>query len=445
MSRGGRTYYFNVLLATTTASFITPFTSSSIALALPTLSDEFNVSLAEVNWVANVFLIALSSSVLVFGRLSDWLGRGRVFLVGIVLFTITSLTTILVGNYPAFLAFRFLQGVSSAMIASTAAAILADSFPRERRGLVMGVNVMAVYIGSTSGPLLGGYLIGHFGWRSLFIVKAAVCLISLILTVMVVSLAGGIASKPNQFRLLTTSTSIVLIVVGAANLNSVVGVLTMLCGALIFVSTLMVEWGNPKILHRSMFCRRFLAANIAALLNYSATFALTILLSNYLQRVRGFQPGDAGLILAAQPTIQALFSPMAGLLADRYEPSAIASVGMFVTAIGVGSLMLIGETTPITNLTLILAVLGMGFTLFASPNTTAIMNIASREAYGSAAAFLATMRFVGQALSTSIITSVMAVEKNLLIATKTSLTIYIALSILGALLSLMARGKRLST
>ncbi|MEM0453741.1 MAG: MFS transporter [Sulfolobales archaeon] len=434
-----KTQYYSALLATTSASFLIPFTASSIALALPTLSEEFNLNLAEVNWVANIFLIALSSLVLIIGRVSDWLGKGKVFLSGVTLFTISSFITFFTYNYADLLVCRFVQGVSASMISSTAIPILVDVFPKEKRGLGIGVNTMAIYVGSSLGPLIGGYIINHFGWRTLFVFKALIATIALIFTLLVIDLRRGIASKPSSVKTILIPFSIALIVYGASSISTLLGLLSISSGMMLFISILVDERKNPKLLHPTILNRRPIAANTSALLNYSATYALTIILSTYLQKIRDLQPADAGLILAIQPITQATLSPIAGYLADRRDPSTTASIGMFIIATSIGGLLLITRESPLVNLLVILAILGVGFALFASSNTTAIMNMSSREAYGSATALLATMRFVGQALSTSIITSIMRLENDLFIAMKSSLMIYIVLSILGALLSLIAR------
>ncbi|MCX8186705.1 MAG: MFS transporter [Sulfolobales archaeon] len=421
------------------ASFLTPFTASSIAIAIPQISMEFKLSLAEVNWFANSFLISLSSLVLVVGRLGDWLGKGRVFHLGVALFGVTSLIIFLINGYVSLLMCRFIQGISASMIVSSSVPILVDTFPKERRGFAIGVNVMAVYIGSSLGPVVGGYIVNQFGWRAIFVLKALTAFIGLIAAVSFIDLKRGTSPKPNIVRSLLTPTSIALIILGTSNIDNLLWVSLIPLGLVILTTTLMLERRSPKLLHSKLLKKRPLMANSSALFNYSATYALTILLSIYLQRIRGLQPSDAGLVLATQPIVQAALSPIAGYLADRYEPSITASIGMFIISAGIGSLLLINTEFSIINLVLILITLGVGFALFASPNTTAIMNMSPKEAYGTATAFLATMRFLGQALSTSIITSIMRIESELMKAIELSLMIYLSLSVVGAILSLLAR------
>ena len=438
MSNQNSSHGLSVLIATAMASFITPFTTSSIAIALPAIAEEFNVSLADVNWVANSFLIALASTVLIAGRAGDWLGKGRVFISGVAMFTAASLIVPMINSYYILLTCRFLQGVAAAMISGTAVAVLTETLPERRRGMGIGINTTSVYLGLSLGPLVGGYMTSYLGWRSLFILKAAVGLLSLIVAAVSVDLRKGLTPKPSFFRSILTVLSIIMIIYGTSNIKAQYGMLTAAAGGILFVLTLVIESKSSKLLHPKIFRGRFLAANIAALLNYSATYALTILLSAYLQKVRGLTPSEAGLVLTTQSAFQAMLSPVSGSLADRHDPSTLASLGMLTISAGILGLMLVGQK-GIAYLIFMLVVLGVGFAFFASPNTTAIMNMSPREAYGSSTAFLATMRFLGQALSVSIITSVMSLQKDFITAMTISLTTYLVLSILGTFLSFSAR------
>ena len=434
----GRGRFYDVLLATTIASFISPFTTSSITVALPILAEEFSVDLAEVNWVVNVYLIALASTILMFGVIGDWLGRSRIFIAGVAMFAITSSIMVIVHDYLSLLVFRLLQGLAASMISSTAVAILSELLPIERRGMGIGLNTMAVYIGLTLGPLIGGYITNYFGWRTLFILKAFIAFLSLSLAITLPKTSRGVSVKPNFKMSALIVSSIIMIIYGASNINSPYGVIMASLGFIALTSTLLMERRSPKLIHPMILRRKPLSANISALLNYSATYALTILLSSYLQRLRGLNPSEAGLILTTQSIFQAALSPITGLLADKYNPSILASMGMFTITFGIIGLTQINPTTPINQIIYTLIILGVGFAFFSSPNTTAIMNMSPKEAYGSTSALLATMRFLGQAISTSITTSIMNIQGDLMTTIKTSMAIYAILSTLGALLSLTA-------
>jgi len=150
----------------------------------------------------------------------------------------------------------------------------------------------------------------------------------------------------------------------------------------------------------------FAFSNLAALVNYSATFAIGFLLSLYLQYIKGFSPQGAGLVLVAQPVIMALFSPLAGRLSDRMEPRVVASMGMALSAAGLLAFTRLGPASGLAAITANLMLVGLGFALFSSPNTNAVMGAVERMQYGVASATLATMRMVGQMLSMGIATLV---------------------------------------
>ncbi|MCR6669434.1 MAG: MFS transporter, partial [archaeon YNP-WB-040] len=373
-----------------------------------------------------------------FGVIGDWLGRSRIFIAGVAMFAITSSIMVIVHDYLSLLVFRLLQGLAASMISSTAVAILSELLPIERRGMGIGLNTMAVYIGLTLGPLIGGYITNYFGWRTLFILKAFIAFLSLSLAITLPKTSRGVSVKPNFKMSALIVSSIIMIIYGASNINSPYGVIMASLGFIALTSTLLMERRSPKLIHPMILRRKPLSANISALLNYSATYALTILLSSYLQRLRGLNPSEAGLILTTQSIFQAALSPITGLLADKYNPSILASMGMFTITFGIIGLTQINPTTPINQIIYTLIILGVGFAFFSSPNTTAIMNMSPKEAYGSTSALLATMRFLGQAISTSITTSIMNIQGDLMTTIKTSMAIYAILSILGALLSLTA-------
>jgi MFS family permease len=150
-------------------------------------------------------------------------------------------------------------------------------------------------------------------------------------------------------------------------------------------------------------------SNLSALINYSATFAVTFPLSLYLQYTKGFSPEHAGTILVVQPIVMALISPIAGRLSDKIESRIVASVGMAFTAIGLFLLIFLTEATSIGYLALILIVLGIGFGFFSSPNTNAIMGSVEKRFYGVASGMNGTMRLLGQMLSMGIAMMIFAI------------------------------------
>jgi len=142
--------------------------------------------------------------------------------------------------------------------------------------------------------------------------------------------------------------------------------------------------------------RTYAFSNLAALINYSATFAITFLLSLYLQYIKGLEADQAGLILVAQPLVMTLLSPYTGKLSDRIEPRLVATAGMALTFVGVCAFIFLEQDTSIFFIVASLLILGLGLSLFTSPNTNAIMSSVEPRCYGVGSATLGTMRLVGR-------------------------------------------------
>ncbi|MEM3383765.1 MAG: MFS transporter [Nitrososphaerales archaeon] len=402
------------LLVTTLASFLAPFMISSINIALPLIGKEFATDAILLGWVTASYLLATAIFLLPLGRIADIYGRKRIFLYGISIYTISCLLLTVSPNIIALIFFRFLEGIGSAMILGTGVAILTSIFPFSERGKALGINVTAVYLGLSLGPFLGGFLTQNFGWRSIFLVNVPLGSIIIILSFW--KLKGEWAeAKGEKFDFLGSiiyGITLIAIIYGLSLLPATLGawlILFGVLGILVFVKREM-KLRSP-VLNINLFknSRVFAFSSIAALINYSATFAVGFLLSLYLQYIKELTPQSTGLILVSQPVIQAIFSPFAGWLSDRIEPRIVASIGMALTTIGLSLLTFLNEKTTIEFITSGLILLGFGFALFSSPNTNAVMSSVEKKFYGVASAMLGTMRLIGQNLSIGIAMLIFAI------------------------------------
>ena len=402
------------LLSTTLASFLVPFIGASINVALPAMGSEFSLDAISLSWITTSFLLASAAFLVPFGRLADMIGRKRVFLAGVILFSLSSLFLALSPSATWLFVFRVVQGIASAMLFSTAVAILISVYPASERGRVLGINVASVYLGLSLGPFLGGLLTQYWGWRSIFVL--CVVLGVLIVFFVVWKLRGEWTGVQGEsFDLVGSfiyALSLIALMYGFSSLPDLLGA-GLLAGGLIGL-IVFVAWETrvaSPVLDLRLFRhnRVFAFSGLAALINYGATYAVSMLLSLYLQYIKGLSPRDAGLVLVAQPVMQMLFSPLAGRLSDRIEPRLIASTGMGLTAVGLLLFSFIGAGTGIGWIVAILLLMGFGFALFSSPNTNAIMGSVEKEFYGVASATVGTMRSIGQMLSMGIVMVLFAV------------------------------------
>jgi EmrB/QacA subfamily drug resistance transporter len=401
------------LVVITLASFLAPFAASSINIALPSIADELNLDAVTLGWVATAYLLATAVALLPAGRLADIYGRKRLFLLGNIIFGVSSLLIALAPSGAALIAWRIVQGTGAAMLSATTVAILTSIYPASEKGRVLGFNTAAVYTGLSIGPVAGGILTSQFGWRSIFIVN--VLLAGAVVAGALWKLQGEWAEARGEgFDIggaVIYGASLVAIIYGFSQLPGGAGMALVIGGilGLGLFATLEGRVRSP-IINLKVFRNNtvLVFSNIAALINYSATSATGFLMSLYLQQIRGYPAETAGLILIAQPVIMAVFSPLAGRLSDSIEPRLLASAGMTLTAIGLFMFAFLSMTTSMVLVIGVLMLLGLGFALFSSPNTNAVMSAVEKRFYGVASATLGTMRVVGQTLSIGIATLIFA-------------------------------------
>lgn len=444
------------LLAVMSTSFLVPFIGSAINLALPALGQEFQSSALLLSWVVTSYLLSSAAFLLPFGRLADIIGRRKIFLTGLSLFSLFSLFCSLSTSIAMLIVFRILQGIASAMIFSTSMAILTSVYPPQRRGKALGMSVASTYIGLSTGPVLGGWMNHNLGWRSIFYF---IVLLSLAVSIYTALRLKGEwkGAEGENFDLkgsLLYVVGLTTFLYGVSSLSTSIWfryiALLGFAGLVLFVRF----ESKPKypLIEIKLFVQNisFAFSNLAAMINYSATFALTFLMSIYLQVIVGFSSESAGIILLAQPLLMALFSPLAGSLSDRIEPRIVASTGMALSTIGVFCFIFLGVDTPVGLIIANLALIGLGFALFSSPNTNAVMASVEPRLYGIASSTLGTMRLIGQAVSMAIVTLLMAIyignaqlsqadPQLLMKSLHTTFIIFCVLCCLGVLASI-ARG-----
>jgi EmrB/QacA subfamily drug resistance transporter len=398
------------LLVVTISSFLIPFMGSSTNLALPPISREFRVDAIFLGWVATSYLLAAGVFSVPFGRIADIKGRKKVFTAGLSVYSLGSLLSAIAPSAELLIVFRSIQGIGGAMIFATAIAIITSVFPPAERGKAIGINTAAVYIGLSLGPFLGGFLTQNFGWRSIFFINFPIALLALVLALW--KLKGDwVGAKGESFDFkgsLIYSLMLLLIICGLTETSHHLIALGLAFLLLFLLYEARIE--HP-VLEIRLFSQNltFSLSCIAALLNYSATFAVGFILSLYLQYIRSLTPQEAGMVLLFQPVLMAIFAPFAGWLSDRIEPRVVASAGMAVTGLSLFLFSGITSQTSVNSITANLMLLGLGLGLFTSPNTNAIMSSVERKFLGIASATVATMRLIGQILSMAVVMLVLSI------------------------------------
>jgi len=395
-------------------SFFTTFIGSATNLALPSIGKEFAGSALALSWIVTGYILASAVFLLPMGRIADIIGRKKIFLLGTTGFTLLTFLCSVSWSIASLILFRVLQGITAAMIYATGMAIISSAYPVGQRGKAMGLAVTATYTGLSLGPVLGGFICQHLGWRSIFYFTALVGLTCVVFITLRVQdkWIGGQGERFDIAGSILYMLGIAALLYGMSSIYTVPYAKYILAAGIIFMALFVfLESRVPfPLINLRLFSHNtvFAFSNLAAMINYSATFAIGFLLSLYLQIIRGYSPQTAGVVLLAQPVIMALFSSYAGSLSDRIEPRLVSSCGMGLNALGLFLFALLGTGTPAWMVALNLALIGLGFALFSSPNTNAIMGSVNEQFYGVAASTVSTMRMIGMAMSMAVVTLVIA-------------------------------------
>lgn len=406
----GKREDLSILLVVAVTSFMGTFLVSAVNIALPTIEKDLALNAIELSWIITAFILAMALFMLPSGSWGDRSDNRRLFKLGLILFTISSGICYVAPDGHWLVAARFLQGIGAAFTGTTGQAILVSSFPAERRGQVLGISVASVYGGLALGPLIGGFITLHIGWRSLFLIAALFGLLTILISYLFLK-SEKHKSVPAKGRdkigTLLFMTGLAALVYGSSLIPSAVG-WGLMSGAVIL---LLLFWRyesriTSPMLDTKLFShnRLFTYSSLSALINYTSTFAIVFFLSLYLQKVQGLSPRDAGAVIVAQPAMMALFSPIVGRLSDKIQPRYFATTGMAMCTTGLGMLAFLGPATAIWIIVTILIWVGLGFALFSSPNMNTIMSSVERRQYGQASGLASSMRVFGQIISMSIVT-----------------------------------------
>jgi len=404
-----------VLIVATLGGFLVTFMSSTINIALPLIQEEFQVSAVTLGWISLSYVLVAGATLLPMGRIADLQGRVRVFIASMIIFTVIAFACAFAPSANVLLALRAVHGLGLASGSATSTALVILAFPPESRGRALGLNVAGIYLGVTLGPVIGGLIIHNLGWRSLFLVVGAVGLVNVALPLWKLRHLDWREPKRARFDILGSliyGASLTAVLLGFSLLPDLTGIILVVAGVVGLAVFLWWETRaadpllNVDLLRRS---RVFAYSNVAAFVNYSATSAMTFLMSLYLQYNRGLNPQTTGLIIVTGAFVQVIIAPVIGRLTDRLEPRYLASAGMGLCVLSLLAFSFLSTTTPYWFIIVVLCVLGAGIALFATPNTHSIMNSVETRFVGVASATLATLRQAGMSMSMGLATLVLAV------------------------------------
>ncbi len=448
-----------ILITVCIAQFMAPFMLTSVGVALPSLGWELGASAVQLGLVEQLYTVSLAISMLTFGRFGDIVGQRGLFAVGLSIFTLLSLSLGFAGNIRMVMLFRFVQGIGASMVLAGSMALVAAAYPPELRARKIGLVSTYTYAGLSLGPVIGGYVTLHFGWRQVFLlaVPFGVAAIAMALIGMKGMEKNASGEKMDWKGSMAYAISVGLVMTGAAHAkNALFGwpmIAAGIAGLVLFIW--MEKKSQSPLLDVTLLSKnRFFALSCpAALGNYAATFGIIFLMSLFLQYAKGLSARQAGFVLLMQPLMQFVASPVAGRLAESFDLTKVATAGMLASFTGLLlAAFTLGPHVPLWLVILELMLIGAGFGIFITPNSTAIMGSVERRQFGVASGMIGAMRTLGMAASLTAISLIFSLFMGqheispetlpaFLLSMKTGLVLYAIFSCLGVIFS-FGRGKK---
>ena len=402
---------YAVLFIVLTSVLMAVIDGTVVNIALPTMTRFFAVDLSDSQWTITAYLITMTSLLLVFGKVSEYVGRARLFFVGIIVFTASSLACGLSTGLPELILFRVIQGAGAAMLFSISSALIFETTPPAERGRAMGYLGSTVAIGSIAGPIVGGFMVDSLGWQYIFFINIPIG----ILLVAAAAAYLRIDEKRTvslsldwhgSAAMIAMFVSLIIALGSLADAGSIT-LAVIISGVVFLLALALFIWHERRcpapLLDLSVFSHRaFLFPVIAVLLVFVANFMMVVVGPFYFEGVMGYRPSQVGLVFLIYPAVMVIVAPVAGTLYDRHPTRNYAAFGMGITAV---AFLLLSYCTLTRNISCILiafVLFGIGVGLFQSPNNTVILSALPQEQLSTASSVIATSRNVGMALGVSL-------------------------------------------
>lgn len=404
-----------ILVAVAMFTFMSTLDGSIVNIALPTISSDLNVPMNQAEWIVSIYLMVVCSCLLLFGKLGDSWGKIKVFRLGMFIFILGSF---LCGfNHSlAFLLFaRIIQAIGASMTMASNTGIITEVFPMNERGRALGSIGAFVSLGSIAGPGLGGLILGQFSWAYIFWINVPVGIITFILGSKVlpkdihqsrqkVDTFGFIA-----FALFIMSFFGAIFIGQESGFMHQVPLALFILSIFAFITFLFIEKRVqlPLITFEIFKNKTFSLSLLTATLIFSSNFFINVVVPFYLQRARHLSPSVAGLLMMVFPMVMVIASPLSGYLTDKIGPKLLVLSGLTILSITQIFYMFLKLDTPIWLYVIITALVGLGNSLFQSPNNTMVMSSVSREYLGVAGSLNSFARNIGMVIGISLATTIL--------------------------------------
>ncbi|EJN10188.1 arabinose efflux permease family protein [Herbaspirillum sp. YR522] len=384
-------------------------------LALPTIARDMMTTEADAIWIINSYQIALAVFLLPLASLGEVVGYRKVYLTGLVLFTLASLACAASDTMLQLSLARVLQGMGAAGILSVNTALIRFIYPSHMLGRAIGYNALVAGTATALGPTVAGAILHFASWHWLFLINIPLGLLALFIGMKALPMNPLSRRRFDHKSALVCMLFVGLLLYTIDAIGHVEGGATVLVCAVLTVTSLVVllkvQSTSAPMLPLDLLRIPLFALSIGtSFCSFAAQMASFVMLPFMLQNQLGMGAGRAGLLLTAWPIAVALTGVVAGKLSDRVSAGLLGGIGLAIMSAGLLMLLMVGQGTPDGVIAALFAVCGLGFGLFQSPNNRTIISSAPRARTGGASGMLGTGRLMGQSLGASVVALLLTVS-----------------------------------
>lgn len=389
----------NVVLMT----FMATLDGSIVNVALPTMANKLSVTSETIAWVVSSYLITIAGTILIFGRLGDLIGKTKIFMIGIVIFTIGSLLCGISNSFPFLIIARVVQAIGAAGTMATNQGIITQVFPSNERGKALGISGAFVALGSMAGPPIGGLIVGSLSWQYIFLINVPIGIFVFILSQKILPKSTKSVSEKLDTRGAVLFAVFIVALFGSIIIGEdygysqpiIIGMFTI--SVISFIIFIIVEKKTPTpLLQLSLFNNKLFSLSIfCSFISFVAISSSTIIQPFYLQNTMKYSPGFTGIIMIVYPLVMAVVAPISGRVSDKIGSEILTFIGLLLNCIGLFLMSTLTEFSSLYMLIIYIIIMSIGNALFQSPNTSLIMSNAPKNMLGISGSVNALTRNLG--------------------------------------------------
>ncbi len=401
-----------IFFAVVMTTFINCMDMSSINVALPSIADELNVTMAGVEWVVTAYTLVIICFILLFGKLGDTVGKDKIFKFGILVFLAGLCICFFSHSYPMLLVGRIVEGIGAAATSANSQGIIVQIFPAHERGKALGVSGSSVALGTMVGPSIGGLIVSHFSWNMIFGMSIPLTVICFFLCVKYLpDMSSGRTEKVDTVGVLLFMVTI-LCVYGGVKLLQNGAAYYLYCGILLVIfavlGVIFVRWENRHdnaMIHLDIFKNKLYAVSVfCAFISFLAISGHNFIQPFYLQKVQLLSAAQTGLLMMAYSLTMFVVAPFSGQLSDKIGSEILCFIGLCTVSVALCILSTLGVGSPLWIFLIGSIMMSFGMAMFQSPNTSLIMSTVGPKLTGIAGSINGLARNLGSVFGISLST-----------------------------------------